>query len=212
MFYTIFRFTGLNKDKARFQTLSLLTTAGYTTSESEDVVTSQKRRKIAMFAMFFGYMFSVVIASSIINLSIGFVGKTRGTNIMNVIVIIIAIVIIFYVTRSKRVTGWLNNLIKHRIEKYISSKQQVNPLYVLDTHSKFVICEVLVTNVPENLKNKTMAEAEVRQRFEVSVLTVKRGNEIKTIDACEDIITKGDRVIVFGDMSKIKTLFHSDIL
>ncbi len=165
-----------------------------------------------MFAMFFGYIFSVVIASSIINLTLGFVGKTSINNIVNVGFILMAIISIFYVTRSKRVTSWLNKIIKHRIEKYISSKQKVNPLYVLDTHGKFVICEVLITNVPEALDHKTMIQAEVRQKYQVSVLTIKHGNELKTIDASSDIILKGDRVIVFGDMSKIKTLFHSDIL
>ncbi len=212
IFYTIFRFTGLNKDKARFQALSLLTTAGYTTAESEDVVTSQKRRKVAMFAMFFGYMFSVVIASSIINLSMGFVGKTRTTNIVNILVIAFAIIMIFYITRSKRVTNWLNSLIKNRIVKYISQKQQVNPLYVLDTHGEYVICEVSITNVPEDLKDKTLVQAEVRQKYSISVLTLKHNGVIKTMDANNDILSNGDTVIVFGRMTRIKTLFHSDIL
>ncbi len=212
VFYTIFRFTGLNKDKARFQTLSLLTTSGFTTTESEDVLNSPKRRRIAMFAMFFGYMFSVVIASAIINLSRGFVGNTKITNLVNTAIIAIAIIVIFYITRSKRVTNGLNKIIKKRIVKYIAVKQHVNPLYVLDTHGKFVICEVTITNVPEDLKGKTLIQAEVRQKYDISVLTIKHGNEIKTIDANKDILSKGDKIIVFGDMSKIKTLFHSDIL
>lgn len=165
-----------------------------------------------MFAMFFGYMFSVVIASAIINLSIGFVGKTRANNIMNVAVIGMSIVIIFYITRSKRVTSWLNKVIKHRIEKYIYSKQNVNPLYVLDTHGNYLVCEIFLTNVPEDLKNKTMIQAEVRQKYDISVLTIKKGSDIKIIDANKDILSKGDRVMVFGDLLKIKTLFHSDIL
>ncbi len=212
VFYTIFRFTGLNKDKARFQALSLLTTSGFTTSESEDVLASPKRRKVAMFAMFFGYMFSVVIASSIINLTMGFVGETKGTNLINAVIILVGIVMIFYITRSKRVTNWLNKIIKHRIVKYIATKQEINPIYVLDTHGKFVICEVAITKVPEDLKNKTLVEAEVRQKYDVSVLTLKHGNQIKTMDANRDILSKGDTVIVFGDMSKVKTLFHSDLL
>ncbi len=212
VFYTIFRFTGLNEGKARFQALSLLTTSGFTTSESEDILTSPKRRKIAMFAMFFGYMFSVVIASSIINLSIGFVGKTRITNVMNVVIILTAIVIIFYITRSKRVTTWLDNIIKRRIENFISTKQNVNPLYVMDTHGKFVVCEVLLTNTPEDLKGKTMIEAEIRQKYDISVLTIKRGNDIRAINAASDILSDGDRVIIFGALTKIKTLFHSDNL
>ncbi len=212
MFYTIFRFTGLNKDKARFQTLSLMTTSGFTTSESEDILNSPKRRTIAMVAMFFGYMFSVVIASAIINLSRNFEGKTRAMNFVNIVVIVIAIVTLFYISRSQRVNRLLSSFIKHRIENYISRKQKVNPLYVLDNHGKFVMCEVLITNIPEELKGKTLIQAEVRQKYDISVLTIKHGHEIKIIDAVSDVIKQGDRVIVFGDMKKITTLFHSNIL
>lgn len=213
IFYTIFRFTGLNEDKARFQTLSLLTTAGYTTSESEDILTSDKRRKVAMFAMFFGYIFSVVLASSIINIIISFVGNENKTaNAVNVLIIFMSVLSIFFITRSKTVTGWVNKLIKNRIEKYISKKQRINPLYVVDTHGRFVICEVLVTNVPDALEHKTLIEAEVRKKYDISVLTIKQGNEIRTMDATKDIINTGDRVIVFGHIENIKTLFHTDIL
>ncbi len=213
IFYTIFRFTGLNEDKARFQTLSLLTTAGYTTSESEDILTSDKRRKVAMFAMFFGYIFSVVLASSIINIIISFVGNSNKTaNAVNVLIIFLAVLIIFFITRSRTVTGWINKLIKNRIEKYISKKQNINPLYVVDTHGRFVICEVLVTNVPEALQNKTLIQADVRKKYDISVLTIKQGSEIRTMDATKDIISTGDRVIVFGHIDNIKLLFHTDIL
>ncbi len=212
IFYMIFRFTGLNKEKARFQTITLLTTVGYTTSESEDVVTSQIRRRVAMVGMLFGYMFSVVIASSIINIVNGFIGKNNTANIANIIVIAISVIIMFFLTRSKRVTALLNNIIKGRIESYISKKQEVNPLYVLDTHGKYVVCEVLITKRPDSLRGKTLVEAELRQKHDISVLTLKRHGEIRTIDANKDTIERGDRIIVFGDIENIKVLFQSDIL
>ncbi len=212
VFYTIFRFTGLNKEKARFQSITLLTTVGYSTSESEDVLTSQVRRRVAMVGMLFGYMFSVVIASSIINIVNGFIGKNNSTNIVNILIMVFAIVIMFFLTRSKTFTRLLNKIIKGRIESYISKRQEVNPLYVLDTHGKYVVCEVFITKRPEELRGKTLVEAEVRQKFDISVLTLKRDNVIRTIDANKDTIERGDRLIVFGDIEKIKTLFHSDIL
>ncbi len=192
--------------------MSLLTTAGYTTSESEDVVTSNIRRKVAMVAMFFGYMFSVVIASSIINIAIGFESTNKLSNVVNIVVIALAVIGIFFITRSKRVTRFINNIIKGRIEKFISLKQKVNPLYVIDTHGKFVVCEVLITRVPEDLKDKTLMQAEVRKKYDVSVLTLKRGHEVRTMSANKDILKSGDRVILFGYLQNIKTLFQSDIL
>ncbi len=212
IFYTIFRFTGLNKEKARFQTITLLTTVGYTTSESEDVVTSQIRRRVAMVGMVFGYMFSVVIASSIINIVNGFIGQNKSSNFANVVIMVSAVFILFFLTRSKKVTDLLNKIIKGRIESYISKRQEVNPLYVLDTHGKYVVCEVFITKRPDDLRGKTMIQAELRQKYDVSVLTLKRHGEIRTIDANKDTIERGDRLIVFGDLENIKILFHSDIL
>ncbi len=212
IFYTIFRFTGLNKEKARFQALSLLTTAGYTTTESEDVLTSKIRRKVAMFAMFLGYMFSVVIASSIISIVNGFIGKNATTNIVNVLVIVVAILVMFFITMSESFKGWINSIIKGRIERYIAKNQQVNPLYILDTLGSYVVCEVLITNVPEDLKEKTLVEAEVRQKYDVSVLALKRGNKAKTMDVTRDIFKPNDRVIVFSGIENIKALFQSDVL
>ncbi len=212
IFYTIFRFTGLNKEKARFQTITLLTTVGYTTSESEDVVTSQIRRRVAMVGMVFGYMFSVVIASSIINIVNGFIGQNKSSNFANVVIMVSAVFILFFLTRSKRVTDLINKIIKGRIESYIAKRQEVNPLYVLDTHGKYVVCEVFITKRPDDLRGKTMVQAELRQKYDVSVLTLKRHGDIRTIDANKDTIERGDRLIVFGDLENIKVLFHSDIL
>ena len=67
--YTLFlRVTGLTKEKARFQSISLLTNAGFTTSESEIITLERRRRAIAKSAMLIGYFFSVVFVSLVINL------------------------------------------------------------------------------------------------------------------------------------------------
>ena len=63
----IFRLTGMSEETARFQAISLLTNSGYTTSESETVLASSLRRKIARFTMLFGYTFTVTIVSTTVN-------------------------------------------------------------------------------------------------------------------------------------------------
>ena len=49
-----FRLTGLTEEKARFQVISLLTNSGFTTRESESVVASKIRRRLARATMLFG--------------------------------------------------------------------------------------------------------------------------------------------------------------
>ena len=67
-FSVLFRITGIPKERAAFQSVSLLTNAGYTTAESEIIVSEKTRRSIATAAMLTGYFFAVVIASLFINL------------------------------------------------------------------------------------------------------------------------------------------------
>ncbi|MFA6709555.1 MAG: hypothetical protein WCR79_07675, partial [Fusobacterium sp.] len=59
----MFRLTGMSEDKARFQVISLLTNSGFTTSESELILKSKKRRSLAKIIMIFGYTFTATIVS-----------------------------------------------------------------------------------------------------------------------------------------------------
>ena len=54
LFAILFRFTGLPDEKARFQVISLLTGTGFTTKESEIILSSRRRRRLARATMLFG--------------------------------------------------------------------------------------------------------------------------------------------------------------
>lgn len=56
LFTFFFRLTGLPAERARFQVVSLLTGTGFTTRESEIVLTSRMRRRLARVTMLFGYL------------------------------------------------------------------------------------------------------------------------------------------------------------
>ena len=68
IFTVLFRLTGLTKEKAHFQVISLLTNSGFSTRESELITTNRSRRRIAKFAMITGTIFNVLIASLLINI------------------------------------------------------------------------------------------------------------------------------------------------
>ena len=68
LFTMLFRFTGLPDERARFQVISLLTGCGYTTRESEMIVSNRHRRTLARITMLFGYVFNITIVSAFINI------------------------------------------------------------------------------------------------------------------------------------------------
>ena len=59
--------TGLNMKTARFQALSAFTSTGFTTKESEDVVSHKYRRQIIMTLMIVGFITWASLVSLFIN-------------------------------------------------------------------------------------------------------------------------------------------------
>ena len=67
VFTMLFRFIGLPEEKARFQVVSLLTGSGFTTRESEMIISTKRRRRLARITMLFGCVFNISVVSAFIN-------------------------------------------------------------------------------------------------------------------------------------------------
>jgi hypothetical protein len=65
---TILKITGLDHKVARFQVVSMLTSTGFTTKESELILRHPIRRKIAVFLILFGVFSLAVFISTISNI------------------------------------------------------------------------------------------------------------------------------------------------
>jgi trk system potassium uptake protein TrkA len=63
---------------------------------------------------------------------------------------------------------------------------------------------------PENMVNRTMGELELRKKFNVTVLGIKRGVDVIFNLAADTKIMKSDILVVFGETEALKKL-HLDI-
>ena len=61
LFASLYELTGLTKDEARFQVTSLLTGTGFTTSESEKMLATKKRKRVTRDIMIISYIFNIII-------------------------------------------------------------------------------------------------------------------------------------------------------
>ena len=59
--------------------------------------------------------------------------------------------------------------------------------------------------MPESWAEKTIGELNVRKKAKVSIIYIKRGNEVITPDA-ETVLVAGDRLIIGGQQSAIDSL------
>ena len=206
--YTVlFRITGLTKEKAKFQVISMITCAGFTTGESEIITTNRKRRRLAVACMISGTLFNVVIISLIINL-IGSIAKADfiEEQLIWIGIILGSLVLVLIIIKIPFVSKFIEKTIEVLGRKIMNRKDNANALTMLDSYDSDAIIEIYINNIPEVLKNKTLMESNFKKQYNINILMLKRGN--RTIDITKDtVIQNKDKIVVFGNRQIIKDLF-----
>ena len=108
--------TGLSREVARFQTRSALTGAGFTTSESEAMVSHPVRRRIVMWLMLVGNGGLVIVAALIITVVSGVGGSALGWP--QLLGLAIGLAVVAVVARSSLVDRWLSRWIEWALKRY----------------------------------------------------------------------------------------------
>ena len=103
VFTVLFRLIGLPEEKARFQVTSLLTGTGFTTHESEMILSTRSRRRLARMTMLFGYVFNVTIVSAMINVFLSMKKTEIGSTAFGLLVPLLAASLAIILARTRRV-------------------------------------------------------------------------------------------------------------
>lgn len=109
--------TGMSAEVARFQARSALTGAGFTTSESESMMSHPIRRRIIMILMLAGNAGIVTVIASLVLVSFN-VGVSSWTG--QLIIVVAGLVILLALTQSSRVDKNLTRLINFALMKWTS--------------------------------------------------------------------------------------------
>lgn len=208
IFTVLFRITGLTKEKASFQVVSLLTACGFTTTESEIITSSQVRRRIAKAAMLTGYAFSVIIVSLIMNLLININKELQREAIEAILIAFVIFILFFILKRLPFIKGPSEELISRIAKHFLTKGKCDNIITLLDLYSDDAICEVYLNNLPEFLVDKPLYECKLKDKYSMNIMIVKRRN--KVIDVTKDtILQRKDSVVIFGDYQNIKDVFSN---
>lgn len=205
VFVTLFRFTGLSEEKSRFQVISLLTNSGYTTRESERVLRTKSRRKIARATMMFGYAFTVTIVASVVNIFIQVKSIEKISSIYAIPFLIVTVLIAFLLRRNKLIRRNFNNLIEKTTKKFVF-KNTINPVIIVDDYDEYVIAEIEIKKMPPIFKDKNLIESEIKQKHNINVLLIRCSEKIERFVEPNDIVRLGDRVIVMGRENDIRMI------
>ena len=206
IFTMLFRFTGVPDEKARFQVISLLTGAGYTTRESELFVSTKSRRRLARSIMMFGYVFNVTIISALINVFFSMKLSQVVSNILSFLIPIVAAVVIVLFMRIPKFRTWGEKLIEKIVGRILHSENE-NTVLPLDYIGEESIAQVTIHTVPEEFAGKPLAETGIRNEYNILVMVVER-DEVIPANA-ETVFEVGDKLTVFGNFKTICKAFEA---
>lgn len=201
----MFRLTGMSEDKARFQVISLLTNSGFTTSESELILKSKKRRSLAKIIMIFGYTFTATIVSGIISMIVAYNLKDNSFSLVEVF-ILIALLITFYFVRKFFLVKFIFNKLSEKIYRYFIAKENINSVMVIENFGTNVIAQVFLNEVPLELSNKTLAEMDIKNKYNLLILTITLSDNKPSEVTAKTIFQKDTTVTVMGKKKDIKKI------
>ena len=203
-----FRLTGMTEERARFQVISLLTNSGFTTQESEAVVTLKIRRRLAKATMLFGYAFTVTILSTTVN-----VFMTMSDSELNAVVVLLPALFVilstFFLLRK-------SPFLKSRFDKWIENigyrimfGKDANQVILVEEYGNMVVAHIYLHTVPEILRDTTLADSGIMSVHKLMIMMVKSPDKDAMQANGTTVLQPKDTIIVLGKRSTIREIFEN---
>jgi len=203
-----FRLTGMTEERARFQVISLLTNSGFTTQESEAIVTLKIRRRLARATMLFGYAFTVTILSTTVN-----VFMTMSDSELSAVLVLLPalflILISFYFLRR-------SPLLKAKFDKWIETigyrimfGKNKNQVILVEEYGSMVVAHIYLHTVPGILQNTKLADSGIMSEHKLMVMMVKSPDGDAMQANGNTILRPKDTIMVLGNRKTIRDIFVS---
>jgi NhaP-type Na+/H+ and K+/H+ antiporter len=198
--------SGLSRQSAQFQARSAFTGAGFTTSESEDIVNHPLRRKIVQILMLLGNAGLVSAISSLVLTFAG--GKDQLTNWQNAGIILGGLLVIWLLSKSRYLDMLLERIIDKALKKYTDLNIK-DYSRLLDLSGKYEVTELVVQD-EDWIASKTLADCSLKDEG-IIVLSIKRKNgKFLGVPDGKTRIEPGDNLILYGRRSSLKELDYRE--
>ena len=211
LFTMLFRFTGLPDERARFQVVSLLTGCGFTTRESEMILSSRARRRLARITMLFGYVFNITIVSAFVNVFLSLKLVQAEHTFGAVLIPLAAGLAVVALGRIRPVRAGLDRLIG-RILGRILRRGSENTVLLIDYIGADSIALVTLNRVPDALAGIPLRDTGLRQEENILVMLVERGGQKAEAAGAETVFMPGDKLTVFGRYAAVCSVFGAEEL
>ena len=195
--------TGLSRETARFQARSALSGAGYTTTESEDIVNHPVRRRIIMMLMLTG---SAGIVTVVATMAVSFADVTSRQDLTTkALTLAVGLGLLWWAASSRAVDRALQPLIHRALKRYadIDTRDYARLLHVA---GEYTIWELRVE--PEDwLAGKELGELRLNDEG-VLVLGIQRagGEGFDGNPKGHTAVHAGDVMVIYGHADRLADL------
>lgn len=209
LFTFFFRLTGLPDERARFQVLSLLTGTGFTTRESEAILTSRRRRRLARVTMLFGYVFNITIVSALVNVFLSVKLVNFEQQYGGILIPLITAAMIFIFMRVPKFHAWGENLLRRAADRVFDRQETFNAVMLMDYIGSETIAQVTLRHIPEEYQGLSLAQTQLRANTGILVMLVEQHGGKPMPAQADTVFQIGDKLTVFGNYHAICKTFHA---
>lgn len=192
--------TGLSRQSARFQARSAFSGAGFTTSESEQVVTHPVRRKVIMLLMLWGHVGFVTAVSSVVMSFAAF----NATDWAHWMVLFGGVVGFFFLAISKPVQSAMTKLIARILRRYtdIESRDYAHLLHLTEQFG----VRMVELHDEHHMVGQTISE--LRQKHQdIIILGIQRADgNYEGAPTPHTIVQPDDSLVVYGHIEHVRLI------
>ncbi len=194
--------TGMDEKKARFQALSAFTRTGFTTKEAELITKNPRRRTIITWLMVLG---NAGIITVIVTATSSLASTTNGPALAIGIALLIVIVVLTYLIAkyTPLVKIWRRFIEKKFVDSEFFEEGVSEDL--LHLSEGYGLIKIFVTG-SSPLIGHTLSEANMLENG-FWVVGIERGKDWISLPRSREKITEKDRLIVYGNIDQLKSLF-----
>lgn len=190
--------TGLSRDLARFQARSAYTGSGFTTGESEQVVSHPVRRRIIMFLMLLG---NAGIVTAIATLVISFTQVRESVSWFEGIggrmaLLIAGLLLLFLVARSSHIDRWMSKVISIALKRWttLDARDYANLLHL---SGDYAVSELQVQK-DDWLAGKTLMELRLNHEGVLVLGVSRRDGKYIGAPRGHTCVEVGDTLLIYG--------------
>ncbi|MCI9063858.1 MAG: hypothetical protein HFJ17_04580 [Clostridia bacterium] len=205
MFSALYELSGLTKEQARFQVTSILTGTGFTTTESEKMLSTKKRKRVTRDIMIISYIFNISIISTLITIFTSTRNSTWYDLLIGLAFSILVLFLVFFSRRVYKIRKIIDRTILSIVGAIFYKKQ--NQIVIYEYYNKDVLAEVKINKLLDDFNGKTLSEINLDDKYNIRILSIKRKNKVITKITSGTKLYKKDLVLMIGNKKIIDKVF-----